>query len=157
MRFHLIDRIEQVEYGRFIEAVKCVTLADDVFNEHFPGFPVFPGSLIIEGMAQLGGAFFEIMMKQKGLPVKRAVLVLVQQMKFKRPVTPGDKLRYRAEMISMQEGFGAVKVHARLESGELCSEGELLFSFLDVQNETLNKSRDEIYDIYTRNMKVVQE
>jgi 3-hydroxymyristoyl/3-hydroxydecanoyl-(acyl carrier protein) dehydratase len=156
MRFHLIDRIEQVEYGRYIEAVKCVTLTDDVFNEHFPGFPVYPGSLILEGMAQLGGAFFEIMMKQQGLPVKRAVLVLVQQLKFKRPVTPGDKLRYRAEKISMQEGFGAVKVRAQLEGGEVCSEGELLFSFLDVQNETLNKSRDEIYDIYTRNMRVIQ-
>jgi 3-hydroxyacyl-[acyl-carrier-protein] dehydratase len=157
MRFHLIDRIDQVEYGKFIEAVKCVTLSDDVFNEHFPGFPVFPGSLILEGMAQLGGAFFEIMMKKKGLPVKRAVLVLVQQLKFKRPVIPGDKVRYRAEMISMQEGFGAVKVRAQLESGEVCSEGELLFSFLDVQIDTLNRSRDELYDIYTRNMKVVQE
>jgi 3-hydroxymyristoyl/3-hydroxydecanoyl-(acyl carrier protein) dehydratase len=157
MRFHLIDRIEQIEYGRCIEAVKCVTLTDDVFNEHFPGFPVFPGSLILEGLAQLGGAFFEIMMKQKGLPVKRAVLVLVQQLKFKRPVTPGDKVRYRAELISMQEAYGAVRVRAQLESGEICSEGELLFSFLDVQNEALNKSRDEIYDIYTRNMKVVQE
>jgi 3-hydroxyacyl-[acyl-carrier-protein] dehydratase len=157
MRFHLIDRIEEVANGKYIEAVKCVTLADDVFNEHFPGFPVFPGSLILEGMAQLGGAFFEIMMKQKGLPLKRAVLVLVEHLKFKHPVMPGDKLRYRAEMISMQEGFGAVKVRARLESGEVCSEGELLFSFIDVQNETLNKSRDEIYDIYTRNMKVVKE
>jgi 3-hydroxyacyl-[acyl-carrier-protein] dehydratase len=157
MRFHLIDRIEQVAYGSHIEAVKCVTLTDDVFNEHFPGFPVFPGSLILEGMAQLGGAFFEIMMRHQGLPVKRAVLVLVQQLKFKRPVIPGDKLRYRADKISMQEGFGAVKVQAQLESGEICSEGELLFSFLDVQNETLNKSRDEIYDIYTRNMKVVKE
>jgi 3-hydroxymyristoyl/3-hydroxydecanoyl-(acyl carrier protein) dehydratase len=156
MRFHLIDRIEQVAYGKFIEAVKCVALTDDVFNEHFPGFPVYPGSLILEGMAQLGGAFFEIMMKQKSLPVKRAVLVLVQQLKFKRPVTPGDKLRYRAEMISMQEGFGAVKVKVQLDGGEVCSEGELLFSFLDVQNETLNRSRDEIYEIYTRNMKVVE-
>jgi 3-hydroxymyristoyl/3-hydroxydecanoyl-(acyl carrier protein) dehydratase len=157
MRFHLIDRIEQVEYGRFIEAVKCVTLSDDVFNEHFPGFPVFPGSLILEGMAQLGGAFFEIMMKQKGLPIKRAVLVLVQQLKFKRPVTPGDRLRYRADLITMQEAHGAVRVQAKLESGEVCSEGELLFSFLDVQNAALNKSRDEIYDIYTRNMKVVHK
>jgi 3-hydroxyacyl-[acyl-carrier-protein] dehydratase len=157
MRFHLIDRIEQIAYGKYIEAVKCVTLADDVFNEHFPGFPVYPGSLILEGLAQLGGAYFEMMMKQKGLPVKRAVLVLVQQLKFKRPAMPGDKLRYRAEMISMQEGFGAVKVRARLESGEICSEGELLFSFLDVQNEALNKSRDDIYDIYTRTMQVVRE
>ena len=53
---------------------------------------------------------------------------------------------------------GALNVHVRqLESGEVCSEGKLLFSFIDVQNETLNRSRDEIYDIYTRNMKVVQE
>lgn len=157
MRYHLIDRIELIAYGKYIEAVKCVPLSDDVFNEHFPGFPVFPGSLILEGMAQLGGAFLEITMKHKGLPQKRSVLALVNSLKFKRPVLPGDKLRYRAEMVSMQEGLGVVKVRGQLENGEVCAEGELVFSFLDVKIDALNRSRDELYEIYTRNMKVVEE
>lgn len=157
MRFHLLDRIELIAYGRYIEAVKCVPLSDDVFNDHFPGFPVFPGSLLLEGMAQLGGAFLEMTMKHQGVPVKRCVLALVEQLKFRRAVIPGDKIRYRAELVSQQESLGAVKVKATLENGEVCAEGQIVFSFLDVQVEALNRSRDELYDIYTRNMKVVPQ
>ena len=96
MRFHLIDRIDEIKYGEYITAVKCVSLADDVFNEHFPGYPVFPGTLIIEGLAQLGGSFFELMMDKERLPVKSCVLSIVNKMKFRKPVQPGDKLYFRA-------------------------------------------------------------
>ena len=51
MRFHLIDRIDEIHQGRYVVAVKCISLADDVFDEHFPGYPIFPGSLILEGVS----------------------------------------------------------------------------------------------------------
>jgi len=66
MRFYLYDRVEEICYGRYMVAVKCITLADDVFDEHFPGHPIFPGSLIMEGLAQLGGALFELTMRERG-------------------------------------------------------------------------------------------
>jgi 3-hydroxyacyl-[acyl-carrier-protein] dehydratase len=156
MRFHLIDRIETVCYGKYITAVKCVTLADDVFNEHFPGYPIFPGTLILEGLAQLGGSFFELMMKEQGLPPRRAVLTIVTQMKFKKPAGPGDRLEYRADLAAMKDDFGVVKVAARLE-GEPCAEGELMFSFVDIPNQRLHDSRLAIYDICMKNARIVTD
>jgi 3-hydroxyacyl-[acyl-carrier-protein] dehydratase len=156
MRFHLIDRIEEISYGKHIAAVKCISLADDVFNEHFPGYPIFPGSLILEGLAQLGGSFFEIMMKERKLPIKRAVLSIIKQLKFKKPVGPGDRLIYRAEIVSMQEEYGVVNVSARLED-EICAQGQLMFTFVDLPNEKLKESRQELYDIVTKNMKVITD
>jgi len=154
MRFHLIDRIEEISYGNYITAVKCVTLADDVFEEHFPGYPVFPGSLILEGLAQLGGSFFELMMKQQQLPIKRSILSIINKFKFRKPAWPGDKLWYRAELVALRDDYGVVKVTAEIE-GELCAEGELTFTFMEVQNDTLHQSRMELYKICLRNTKVV--
>ncbi len=154
MRFHLIDRIEEISYGNYITAVKCVTLADDVFEEHFPGYPVFPGSLILEGLAQLGGSFFELMMKQQQLPIKRSILSIINKFKFRKPAWPGDRLWYRAELVVLRDDYGVVKVTAEIE-GELCAEGELTFTFMEVQNDTLHQSRMELYKICLRNTKVV--
>jgi 3-hydroxyacyl-[acyl-carrier-protein] dehydratase len=154
MRFHLIDRIEEISYGRYITAVKCITLADDVFNEHFPGHPVFPGTLIIEGLAQLGGSFFELMMEKEGLPVKRCVLSIVNKMKFRRPAWPGDKLFLRADIVSKREDFGVVKVSAEID-GEIYAEGELTFTFIDIPDEQLQRSRLELYKICMKNTKEI--
>ena len=60
MRFFLADRIIEIDYGNYLIGIKAIALADDTFNEHFPGYPIFPGSLILEGAAQLAGSFFEL-------------------------------------------------------------------------------------------------
>ncbi len=156
MRFHMIDRIETICHGKYITAVKCISLSDDVFNEHFPGYPIFPGSLILEGLAQLGGSFFEITMKEKGLPLKRAVLTIVRQLKLRKPAGPGDRLLYRAEILSMQEEYGVANVLATLDN-EPCAEGELMFHFVDLPNEKIQQSREELYGIVTKDMQVVND
>lgn len=154
MRFHLVDRIEEIRHGEYITGVKCISLADEVFDEHFPGFPVFPGSLILEGLAQLAGAFFEITMKERGFPVRRAVLAIVHRLKFRRPAGPGDRLLYRAEILAMVEEHGQARVAARL-GDEVIAEGELTFSFILVQNQTLQQSRESLYEICTRTTRIV--
>jgi 3-hydroxyacyl-[acyl-carrier-protein] dehydratase len=154
MRFHMVDRIEELCYGKYIIGIKCVSMTEDIFNEHFPGHPVFPGSLVIESMAQLGGAFFELMMKHDGVKIKRAILSMVQQIKFRKPVYPGDRLVIRAEIVSKREEFGVVKVCAN--SGcEICAEGELIFSFVDIEDDALQKSRLELYKICMRDTKII--
>ena len=150
MRFHLIDRIEEVHYNSSITAIKCVSLSDDVFDEHFPGHPVYPGSLVIESLAQLGGSFFELIMKHEGKPVQRSVLSMVNRIKFRRPVFPGDRMLLRADMVSRHDSFGVVSVRAEVD-GEVCADGELTFTFLDIQDETLHKSRLELYKICMKN------
>jgi 3-hydroxyacyl-[acyl-carrier-protein] dehydratase len=149
MRFYLFDRIDEICEWKTISAVKCITLADDVFNEHFPGYPIFPGTLIIEGLAQLGGSFFEIAMTKQNLPIKRAVLSIVREFKIKRPAEPGDRLVYKAEILSMQENYGVSKVSATLD-GELCATGELLFTFIDLPSEKIQETRESLYAIVTR-------
>lgn len=150
MRFHLIDRIEEIAYNEHITAVKCVSLSDDVFDEHFPGRPVFPGSLIVEGLAQLGGAFFELIMKREGRPVRECVLSIVNRMKFRRPVYPGDRIAMRADVVSYRDDYGVVSVSGAVD-GEVCAEGELTFTFLDIADEALQRSRLELYRICMKN------
>jgi len=156
MRFHLVDRVEEICYGKYITGVKCISLADDVFNEHFPGYPIFPGSLIMEGLAQLAGSFFEIMMHEQKLPLKRAVLTIINRMKFIKPAGPGDRLVYRAEILTMRDEYGVAKLTAEQDGG-IYAKGEFTFSFIDIQNDTLQKSREEIYRICMQNAKVVKD
>lgn len=150
MRFHLIDRIDEVCRWRRITGVKCITLADDVFNEHFPGYPIFPGSLIMEGLAQLAGSFFEMALKEQGGEIKRAVLSIVREFKVRRPACPGDRLEYSAEIVSLQDGYGVADVVAMLDK-QLCAKGQLLFTFVSMPNERITDSRQALYDIVTRN------
>jgi len=155
MRYHLVDRITEICYDKYIVGVKCITLADDVFNEHFPGHPIFPGSLIMEGMAQLAGSFFELVMNNNNLKVKRSVLTIVKQLKFRKAVYPGDRLTYRADIKSFREDeFGVAKVIATMD-GEVYAEGEFLFNFFDIASKKLEDSRKEIYDICMRDVKIV--
>jgi 3-hydroxymyristoyl/3-hydroxydecanoyl-(acyl carrier protein) dehydratase len=146
MRFHLLDRIDEVSYNEYITAVKCVSLSDDVFDEHFPGHPVYPGSLVIEALAQLGGSFFELILKHEGKPPRQSILSIVNRMKFRRPVFPGDRMLLRAEMVSFRDEFGVVRVRSEVD-GELCAEGELTFTFMDIRDESLHHSRLELYRI----------
>ncbi len=150
MRFHLLDRIEEVRYNEYITAVKCVSLSDDVFNEHFPGHPVYPGSLIIEALAQLGGSFFELILKHEGKPPRQSILSIVNRMKFRRPVFPGDRMLLRAEISSWRDEYGVVRVHSEVD-GEICAEGEMTFTFMDIRDENLHASRLELYRICMKN------
>ena len=152
MRFHLIDRIDEVCKWKHISGVKCITLADDVFNEHFPGYPIFPGSLIMEGLAQLAGSFFEMALKDRGQPEKRAIFTIVREFKIKHPAGPGDRLLYHAGIVSMQDGYGVAAVKATLD-GRLCAKGELMFTFVTMENPVITASRQALYNIVTRNTK----
>ena len=161
MRFHLVDRVDEVWRWTRITGVKCVSLSDDVFDEHFPGYPVFPGSLILEGLAQLSGSLFEMALRDIGskdahaphVVVKRAALSIVREFKIRRPTVPGDRLNYEAEVLAMREDFGVTRV-AATRDGELCAKGELVFSFVVIDDanasDRVTKSRLELYDIVTR-------
>lgn len=155
MRFHLVDRVDVICYNKYIQGVKCITLADDVFDEHFPGYPIFPGSLIMEGLAQMAGSFFELIFKNEGKNNKRSVLSIVNKMKFKKPAVPGDKLIYTSKIVSMSEEYGVADVKAEID-GEIVAVGNLLFSFVNVQNNILQDSRNAIHDLFMKDVKIVE-
>ncbi len=151
----MFDRIDQVCPGKYVEGVKCVSLSEDVFNEHFPGHPVFPGSLILEGLAQLSGVFFEYCMQNEGIPGKVAALSMINRMKYRRIVTPGDCLVYRAETkVFYPNEYGVAAVRATCQ-GKLCAEGELMFAFLDIMDDELRQASDRLLRQAFRNVPII--
>ena len=157
MRFYLIDRVNEVCPEKYIEAVKCISMSEDVFNEHFPGYPLFPGSLVLEGLAQMSGLFLEFCLKRRGMKSKRAALTLVNRMKYREAVRPGDRLIYRGtvKVFYPDDGYAVMKVEARCDE-KLYAEGELMFGFLDLMSDEMEQATESLMKMAFTNAKIVE-
>lgn len=147
MRYVLLDRITTLEPPGLATGVKCVSLSDDCFVDHFPGHPVMPGALILEALAQLGGVLVEATMREAGRNDLHALLTMVHRAKFRRLVRPGDRLELEAQGIAASEDGGQVKGLARVE-GQLVTEAELTFAFARVEHPKLIARRREVLNIW---------
>ena len=99
--FLLVDRITVLKIGEYIEGYKNVSISEPVFQGHFPDHPIYPGVMIIEGMAQAGGvlAFKSIASTSaETLDNKVVYFMSIDKAKFRAPVTPGDKLVYKIKL-----------------------------------------------------------
>lgn len=122
MRWMWIDRFVEFVSGSHAHAVKNVSLAEEHLHDHFPGFPVMPPSLIIEGMAQTGGILLGEKMQFRHL----VVLAKLPRMTFHSFVTPGESLLYRVKLVDVREEGGMVEATAHV--GErLVAEGEIFY------------------------------
>lgn len=148
MRYLLVDRIEELKKHEYATAVKCISLADDVFEHHFPGQPVYPGALLIESMAQLGGALLELSLRDERPRTPRCVLSAVKA-KFRDFAKPGDALRLRAEVVSCHEDAALVRVATSCGERRVC-EAEITYVLLDVADPKLDRSRQELLELLTR-------
>ena len=100
--FLLVDRITELTKGESIEGYKNVSISEQVFQGHFPDHPVYPGVMIIEGMAQAGGvlAFKSLPESDQQDPNEKVVYFMsIDKAKFRRPVIPGDQLIYKITVI----------------------------------------------------------
>ena len=100
--FLLVDRITKLTPGEYIEGLKNVSISEPVFQGHFPGHPIYPGVMIIEGMAQAGGVLaFKSMdaVSQEEIANKVVYFMSIDKAKFRSPVTPGDQLVYKIDVI----------------------------------------------------------
>jgi len=100
--FLLVDRIDSLEVGKTIDGYKNVSISEPVFQGHFPDHPIYPGVMIIEGMAQVGGVLaFKSMSEadQEKKDSKVVYFMSIDKCKFRVPVTPGDKLQYKVSVI----------------------------------------------------------
>lgn len=122
--FLLIDRIVEMEVGKRAVGEKQVTINEPFFQGHFPGYPVMPGVLLIEALAQTGAVAVLSLPEFRG---KIALLVGVDNVRFRKPVQPGDTLRLTVTLDKIRHGLGKGSGVATVEGQTVC-EGNLLFA-----------------------------
>ena len=130
--FLLVDRVESLEEGKSIVAYKNVTINEEFFNGHFPDFPVMPGVLIIEAMAQAAGILGFVTMGSKPEDGTIYYFVGAEKLRFKRPVQPGDRLMLEASVITEKRGIWKFACKAQVD-GELVCSGEILCAVREKQ------------------------
>ena len=123
--FLLVDRIEELEPGVRAVGLKNVTQNEPFFQGHFPEYPVMPGVLIIEAMAQVGAVG---VMAGGDHTDKLALFAGIDGVRFRRQVLPGDVLRMEVEIVRLKGSVGRGKARATVEGERVC-EAELMFAF----------------------------
>ena len=124
----LVDRVLELEQGRRVVALKNVSANEPFFVGHYPDFPIMPGVLILESMAQAAALMlYPHVDRSRRLPV----LAGIDGARFRRPVRPGDTLRLEVEMRRARAGIGVVWGRA-LVDGQVVCEAEFLFGVRDV-------------------------
>jgi len=127
--FLLVDRIIELEPGQRAVGIKNVTANEPQFTGHWPGNPVMPGVLILEAMAQVGGVMLLTGLGEAAAG-QLAMFGGVDGARFRRPVVPGDQIRFEVELIRRKGPIGKVKGVALVE-GQVAAEAELMFALAD--------------------------
>ncbi len=126
MRWIWLDRFLDFQSGKSARAVKNLSLAEDVFAEHFPGYPVMPGPLLLEGLAQTGG----ILVGEANDFREKVVLAKVPVARFHREVLAGEQVIYEVELLHLRPEGASVQGRV-LADGEVVAEAEIFFAHLD--------------------------
>ena len=125
--FLLVDRILEVEPGKSAVGIKNVTVNEPFFVGHFPGYPVMPGVLIVEALAQVGSVAMMIVEENRG---KLGFFAGIDGFRFRGQVKPGDTLRLEVEMTRFKGMIGKGHAVAKVD-GKVVAEGDMMFALAD--------------------------
>jgi 3-hydroxyacyl-[acyl-carrier-protein] dehydratase len=125
--FLLVDRVLELEEGKRAVAIKNVTANEEFFSGHFPDYPVMPGVLIVEALAQVSAVVMLTKEENKG---RIGLLAGIDGCRFKRQVKPGDQLRLEVEITRLKGPIGKGTGRATVEGETVCETG-LIFAFGD--------------------------
>lgn len=131
--FLLVDRITGLVPGESIEGFKNITIGEQIFQGHFPDHPIYPGVMIIEGMAQAGGVLaFKSMDTEKQEDTKEKVVYFmsIDKAKFRSPVKPGDQLVYKLSVLKHRGNIWVLDAQAYVDD-KLVAEAELKAMIVD--------------------------
>lgn len=130
--FLLVDRITEMEKAKSIVGYKNISISEPAFMGHFPGHPIYPGVLILEGMAQAGGvlALKSNDLTKEELEKKVIYFMSIDGAKFRSPVRPGDKLEYRIEVKKLRGTLIVLDGKAYVDDALVC-EAELKAMIVD--------------------------
>lgn len=162
MRWIWIDKFERFEPGAAAVAVKNVSLAEEHLHDHFPGFPVMPGSLMIEGMAQTAG----ILVGAARNFQEKVILAKIRSAAFTRLVRPGEQIVYSAKIVHVNEQGASIEgaITARTGGAEVpVGSVDMMFSHIDQNmsgmkfpefNFVFNSQFMELFETYRRELAI---
>ena len=131
--FLLVDRITELTPGEYIEGFKNVSISEPVFQGHFPDHPIYPGVMILEGMAQAGGVLaFKSMdgATQEEIQNKVVYFMSIDKAKFRVPVTPGDQLIYKIKVMKQKGPVWQLEAKAYVDD-KVVAQAELKAMIVD--------------------------
>ncbi len=131
--FLLVDRITELRIGEYIEGYKNVSISEPVFQGHFPDHPIYPGVMILEGMAQAGGVLaFKSMdsATQADIDNKVVYFMSIDKAKFRVPVTPGDQLVYKISVMKQKGPVWQLEAKAYVDD-KVVAQAELKAMIVD--------------------------
>jgi len=131
--FLLVDRISKLTPGEYVEGFKNISISEPVFQGHFPDHPIYPGVMIIEGMAQAGGVLaFKSMdlATQEEVENKVVYFMSIDKAKFRAPVVPGDQLVYKINVIKNKGAIWQLDAKAYVDD-KIVAQAELKAMIVD--------------------------
>ena len=137
--FVLVDRILEIDPGKRIVGLKNITINEPYFQGHFPGFPIFPGVLIVEAMAQTWGICV-FALRPEDAENKNLFFSGLDKVRFRRPVIPGDQMKMEMELIKQRGSLWKFRGKATV-SEDLVAEAELMASVIDKEPSDKSTSR----------------
>lgn len=121
--FLLIDRVIEIERKKRLVALKSVTINEPFFQGHFPGYPIMPGALVVEAIAQAGGVL--LMPEVPDRHSKLMVFTGIERARFRKPVVPGDQLRIEINVLNWKPRVARMEGHATVD-GKLACEATVM-------------------------------
>ena len=148
MRFLFVDKILEMVPGKSIVAVKSISSGEEFFQDHFPGFPVVPGVLLIEMMAQTAGKCLDAERRPRG----KAMLAQIRSANFRKWVQPGQTAIIYATIKSNQDSYATANCKIEVNNHKVCN-AELFFSFVPKDKFAVDY-RDEILESFLKGGRV---
>lgn len=142
MRFHLVDRILELEPGKRVLATRRIPEHEELFQDHFPGFPVMPGVLLVEMMGQAAAKSLDA---QK-LPRGKALLAKILGASFRDWVRPGDEATLIADVVANEDRFATAECRMEV-AGRNVAQCKLMFTFMPI-DKFAPGFRDEQLEAY---------
>ncbi|MGE5679746.1 MAG: 3-hydroxyacyl-ACP dehydratase FabZ [Bacillota bacterium] len=152
MRFFMIDKITEWKLGQCAKGVKNISISEDYFDDHFPEYPIMPGVLIIEALAQLSGLLLEETVERDYKKKLKALVTILDKVKFRNIARPGDTLELATEIISVHVDSGKVRTIAKSNNKKI-AETEMTFVLVPFSNEHLENKRRKLLNFWLQDIK----
>lgn len=145
--FLLIDRITEIERKKRIVAIKNVTINEPFFQGHFPGYPIMPGALVVEAIAQAGGVL--LMPEVPDRDKKLMVFTGIERAKFRRPVVPGDQLRIEVSVLNWKSRAARMEGRATVD-GKLACEATVMCQLIPRAGKETRAAEEAVPELVTQ-------